>query len=87
MKFLKKNYVNCIRKYYGETQKNNEMKIIGKVDYDYSFINSSINDSNLGLIISGHIPSENYDKETKKYLTYESKDIDYKIIKECGKNI
>ena len=87
MKYINKNYIHCIEKYYNNNNDEfNDIKIIGKIEYDESIINSSIIDNNLGLLISGNIPGKKYDNEKMQYVRCPDKDIKYRIIKENGKN-
>ena len=86
MKYLNRNYIDCFKKYFNENEKCHDIKIIGKIDYDKSLISSSFNDDNLGLLISGYIPGEKYDKEKKEESLFEN-NTEYRIIKEKGKNI
>ena len=65
MKYINKNYIKCIANYFGNNNYN-ELKIIGKIDYDKNFLNISLNENDIGLLISG-----------KK-----NKNIEIKIIKE-----
>ena len=86
MKFINKNYNYCLEDYYDTTHKYNDIKIIGKIEYDQSFINSTITDNNLGLLISGYIPGKKFDRDKKLNLSLVDNDINYRIIKESGKN-
>ena len=87
MKYLNRNYINCFKKYFNEDEKCDDIKIIGKIDYNKSLINSKFNDENLGLLISGYIPGEKYDKEKEEDLSLIEFNTEYRIIKENGKNI
>jgi hypothetical protein len=64
MKYINKNYIRCIANYFDNNI--DELKIIGKIDYDKNFLNISLNEEDIGLLISG-----------KK-----NKNIEIKIIKE-----
>ena len=51
MKYLNQNYINCLRQYFeNEKECTTDIKIIGKIKYNSSYINSSINDKNLGIL-------------------------------------
>ena len=102
MKYLNPNYINCLRKYYGKNQDCANIKIIGKIDYNSAYINSSITDKNLGLLISGIITEKDNKVETKlnkgnaptalknqiknMEMPKVTKDIEIKIMKESKKN-
>ena len=102
MKYLNPNYINCLRKYYGKNQDCANIKIIGKIDYNSAYINSSITDKNLGLLISGIMAEKDNKVETKlnkgnvstalknqinnKEMPKVTKDIEIKIMKESKKN-
>jgi len=86
MKYINKNYRYCIEKYYNNNDEFNDIKIIGKIEYDKSIINSSISDNNLGLLISGYIPGKKYDTEKMLYVPFSGNDIKYRMVKEDGKN-
>ena len=102
MKYLNQNYINCLRKYYGKNQDCANIKIIGKIDYNSAYINSSITDKNLGLLISGIITEKDNKVETKlnkgnaptalknqiknMEMPKVTKDIEIKIMKESKEN-
>ena len=101
MKYVNQNYIHCIEKYLNENKGCDDVKIIGKIRYDKTFINASIKDKNLGLLISGNIIQDTNDIE-KNVITEKQTNIpknksnynnmpkikkyDIKIIKENGKN-
>ena len=101
MKYVNPNYIHCIEKYFNENKGYDDVKIIGKIRYDKTFINASIKDKNLGLLISGNIVEKtnviennvitekktNVSKnESNKNNMPKIKKYDIKIIKENGKN-
>ena len=101
MKYVNQNYIHCIEKYLNENKGCDDVKIIGKIRYDKTFINASIKDKNLGLLISGNIIEDTNDIEknvitekqtnvSKNESNYNNmpkiKKYDIKIIKENGKN-
>ena len=58
MNNLNENYIHCLQKYYGVSSISKDVKIIGKINYDKSFITKSLSDNNLGLLISGYANEE-----------------------------
>ena len=77
MKYLNQNYINCLRQYFeNEKECTTDIKIIGKIKYNSSYINSSINDKNLGILISGNMIEKNYTTKTK--LSKENEQADSK---------
>ena len=98
MKYLNSDYIHCLEKYLDSNLESKDVKIIGKIEYKKAFINSSIKDNNIGLLISGNITEINKnEKNTEKSLGQKNtkfpveiprlkKDIDIKIIKEKGNN-
>ena len=91
MKNLNENYIHCLQKYLGVSPISKDVKIIGKIDYDKSFITESLNDSDLGLLISGYTNEEldeeaNLLQEKEKPPIMIKDDLEYKIIKYKGKN-
>ena len=98
MKYLNSDYIHCLEKYLDSNLESKDVKIIGKIEYKKAFINSSIKDNNIGLLISGNITEINKnEKNTEKSLGPKNtkfpveiprlkKDIDIKIIKEKGNN-
>lgn len=84
MKYVNKNYIHCIEKYYDRDNIYDDIKIIGKIEYNESFINSSIQDNDLGLLITGYIPGEVNDKLNQKNNALQVKDVNYRIISEGG---
>lgn len=61
-KFINKKYNNYIKKYLDY----NDAQIVGKISYDKKFVNSEIEDENLGLVIYGQINAEKKARN-KKY--------------------
>ena len=84
MKFVNKNYIHCIEQYYDKDNIYDDIKIIGKVEYNESFISSSIKDNDLGLVITGYIPGEIIDRVNKQNNSLQVKNTNYRIISEGG---
>lgn len=86
MKFLNPDYINCIKKYLDEEGNCTDVKIIGKIYFDKSYINCSINDTDIGIIISGYvIEKESKTTGSKKKIPTIQK-IPIKVIKEKDNN-
>ena len=85
MKYINKNYNNYIGKYYNKNYLGNDIKIIGKIEYNQSLFNYSIKENNLGMLICGNIPRKMNDKEKRTKDVGNTK-IRYRIIKENGRD-
>lgn len=79
MKYINKDYNKCIANYFGNTL-DNEFKIIGKINYEQKFLNIHLNNSNVGILISGTSELKEEKETSIKRIKKEGKNRDIKII-------